>query len=169
MTKKAIQAAIEFLQNDEARDLLGLHKIRVDGQLRTRGELADLLHAALAQNEGPENSGQSNTSLTFGQAIEAVKRGRRAARSGWNGKGLFIYLNKGSVDGARLGYRPGEQPLPDHQSTLDGVRLGLFETGDTGTLTRLPNINMHSATGSTVTGWLASQTDLLAEDWTILD
>ena len=39
----------------------------------------------------------------------------------------------------------------------------------TGTITRLPNLNMRAATGSTVTGWLASQTDILAEDWVDLD
>lgn len=96
-------------------------------------------------------------SVDFGDALAALKAGNKVAREGWNGKGMFVYLNKGSVD---LGH-----PQP---RTLDGVDLGLFESGDTGTVTRLPNINMRSASGSTVTGWLASQSDMLAEDWVIV-
>lgn len=41
-----LQAAVEFLENDQARDLLGLHKLRVGGELVTRGELADVLKKA---------------------------------------------------------------------------------------------------------------------------
>lgn len=105
------------------------------------------------------------TSMTFGDALVALKQGARVARAGWNGKGMFIYLNKGSVDGPYLGFKPGEQPVENHPSTIDGVSMSLFDCGDTGTVTRLPNINMRSAGGATVTGWLASQTDMLAEDW----
>lgn len=43
----AISAAIDFLENDEARDLLGLHRIRVGNVLMTRGEVADLLRIAV--------------------------------------------------------------------------------------------------------------------------
>ena len=110
----------------------------------------------------------TTTLINFGQAVEALKAGQRVARAGWNGKGMFVYLNKGSFDGDLLGFPEGEQPRADNGSTIDGVRLGLFEAGDKGTVTRLPNINMRSATGATVTGWLASQTDILAEDWEIV-
>ena len=95
---------------------------------------------------------------TFGDALAALKEGKRAAREGWNGKGMFIYLNRGSV-----------AVLPERDTTIEGISDHLFELGDNGTVTRLPNLNMRAATGSTVTGWLASQTDLLAEDWEILD
>lgn len=96
--------------------------------------------------------------LTFGDALAALKEGKRAAREGWNGKGMFIFLNKGSV-----------ASLPERDTTIEGISDHLFELGDDGTVTRLPNLNMRAASGSTVTGWLASQTDLLAEDWEILD
>ena len=95
--------------------------------------------------------------LNFGQAIEHVKLGGRAARSGWNGKGMFIFLNPGSTD-----------RTSQDQSHFDGVPGRLLQTGDTGTVTRLPNLNMKAASGATVTGWLASQTDILAEDWTLI-
>lgn len=97
--------------------------------------------------------------LNFGQAIEALKNGNLVCRKGWNGKGMHLWLNKGSKE------------TPETQGTLiDGIPFdyrGLFEQGDVGTITRLPNINMRAATGNTVTGWLASQTDMLAEDWMI--
>lgn len=99
--------------------------------------------------------------ITFGEAIESLKDGKCVARNGWNGKGMFIYLNKGSIN---------KDPECDLEFTeIEGIKVKLFEHGDIGTVTRLPNLNMKSATGSTVTGWLASQTDILAEDWVILE
>ena len=36
-----------------------------------------------------------NDSMTFGDAIEAMKHGKRVARKGWNGKGMYIYITEG--------------------------------------------------------------------------
>lgn len=102
--------------------------------------------------------------MNFGQAIEGLKEGKSVSRNGWNGKGMFIYLNKGSHD-----FHSKDGINVDIIPQIDGVSVTLFEGGDTGTVTRLPNLNMKSATGSTVTGWLPSQTDLLAEDWGIVE
>lgn len=99
--------------------------------------------------------------MNFGQAIDAVKDGQRVQRNGWNGKGMFIYLNKGSHDFERKPVSEGGV------NTIGGVGTGLFDKGDTGTVTRMPNLNMRAADGSTVTGWLASQTDILADDWQV--
>jgi hypothetical protein len=101
------------------------------------------------------------TGLSFSQALEYLKAGRCVARAGWNGKGMFIFVNAGSHD---FNAKPDEA-----SSHIESIRTNLFNRGDTGTATRLPNINMRAATGSTVTGWLASQTDLLAEDWCIAE
>jgi hypothetical protein len=97
--------------------------------------------------------------MNFGEALEAVKAGKIAFRQGWNGKGMFIYLKAGSS--AVNPERRGEH--------IEGIKSTLFSYGNTGTVTRLPNLNMKAASGSTVTGWLASQTDLLAEDWEVKD
>ena len=35
--------------------------------------------------------------MTFGEAIEAMKDGKKAARIGWNGEGMFVYLVRGSL------------------------------------------------------------------------
>lgn len=99
--------------------------------------------------------------MNFGEVIEELKKGSSAYRQGWNGKNMFIYLNKGALDFSNLDrtsdYNEGD--------LIEGVSVNLFESWDKGVVTRLPNINMQSAFGNTVTGWLASQTDILAEDW----
>lgn len=90
----------------------------------------------------------------FGAALELLKSGHKVARTGWNGKGMYLWLEKGSHDFGN-----------EAQSYINGVRCSLFERGDKGTSTRMPHICMRAADGSTVTGWLASQTDMLAIDW----
>lgn len=97
--------------------------------------------------------------LSFGAAISELKEGRSVAREGWNGKGMYLWLNRGSA--------PSQKDYD--VAHIDGIRTDLFLTGDEGTVTRLPNINMCSATGATVTGWVASATDMLAEDWCIVE
>lgn len=94
--------------------------------------------------------------MNFGEVLEELKHGKSASRSGWNGKGMLIYLKEGSFD------RDGNVP-----SHIDGIHSGLFNTGDIGTSTRLPTICMKTASGTTLEGWLASQTDMLAEDWAV--
>lgn len=93
----------------------------------------------------------------FGTAIEALKNGYKVAREGWNGKNMFIYLNKGNIAGDTI-----------VTEKIGGIHCSLFQIGDKQTITRNPNINMKVADGSIVTGWLASQTDMLAEDWTVV-
>lgn len=90
-----------------------------------------------------------NKNLNFGQAIEALKQGQRVARQGWNGKGMYLLLFKGQEDIANaFGYGYGEV-------------LGEFSFTDT--------IAMKTAQNTMVLGWLASQTDILSEDWVILN
>lgn len=103
----------------------------------------------------------------FGGALCALKAGKCMAREGWNGNGIFVYLNKGSIDHTILPKcnEVGEVIYVTH---TEGITLELFESGTTGTTTRLPNINLRNAHGSTITGWQANQTDMLAEDWIIV-
>lgn len=70
--------------------------------------------------------------LNFGEALEQLRLGRRVLRAGWNGKGMWIALQR-----------------PDAQSKMT-----------------LPYIYMRTVDGGLVP-WLASQTDLLTEDWLI--
>ena len=72
--------------------------------------------------------------MNFGQAIEALKQGKRVARTGWNGKGMHLELQR-----------------PDAHSKMT-----------------LPYIYMYTAQGDNVP-WLASQTDMLSEDWVTVE
>ncbi|GAB3975863.1 hypothetical protein GCM10028806_34370 [Spirosoma terrae] len=103
--------------------------------------------------------------MNFGKALEAAKQGARIARAGWNGKRMFVFLEKGSsVWDAQNG-----EFLHQLEDKIEGVSTSLYNRGADGSATRLPHLNMYSATGATVIGWLASQTDMLAEDWQILE
>ena len=77
--------------------------------------------------------------MTFGHALEALKAGQRVSRSGWNGKGLWLQLHK-PTEGGRMTLPFIYMCYPDDAKTTPGARVP----------------------------WLASQTDMLAEDWTIV-
>lgn len=84
--------------------------------------------------------------VNFGEAIKALKEGKRVLRQGWNGKGMFLkyvepYTHMGITDN-------------QVEKVVDA--------------TLLPYIGMKTADNKFVP-WLASQTDMLAEDWCILD
>jgi hypothetical protein len=95
--------------------------------------------------------------MGFGGAVVALKQGLRVARAGWNGKGMFIYLKEGS-----------SPVLSPSVASIDGISSRLFNLGDTGSTTRLPCLCMKVASGNQLEGWLASQSDMLADDWTIV-
>lgn len=97
--------------------------------------------------------------LNFGGALEQLKHGAKVERIGWNKHHQFLWLNKGSK----------AEPVNEGE-IVEGIKFdGMFVQGDTGTVTRLPNINMHTAEGYTITGWVPSQVDMLAEDWVIVE
>ena len=83
--------------------------------------------------------------MDFGDAIKALKAGKRVARSGWNGQGMFVFLVPGST------FKVNRAPL-----------LGIYPEGTE--INYQSHIDIRTAQG-TVVPWLASQTDVLAEDW----
>ena len=86
--------------------------------------------------------------MNFGQAIESLKSGNRVSRAGWNGKGMYLAYQAGYPDGIAI-----------NQNTADATGLPI------GTVCKfLPYIMMRTVDGSFVP-WLASQTDILADDW----
>lgn len=93
--------------------------------------------------------------MDFGDALRALKDGQRVARAGWNGKGMWLAL---SCNGTR------QVPADGFWSAHNAEHAR--ENG--GTATVLPSITMKTATGEILMGWLASQTDMLAEDWQVV-
>jgi hypothetical protein len=86
--------------------------------------------------------------LDFGQALRYLKAGKKVARVGWNGKGQFLYIIKGTELQSGLKYGFGEsQGEPQFVDVLC----------------------MKSAQNTLVVGWLASQTDMLANDWQVVE
>ena len=88
-----------------------------------------------------------NQSLNFGDALHMLKLGKKVARAGWNGKGMFLFLVPGST------FQVSRAPL-----------LGIYPEGTE--VNYCPHIDMRTADGKIVP-WLCSQTDALAEDWRV--
>jgi len=80
--------------------------------------------------------------MNFSQALELVKTGKRIARAGWNGKGMWLVLIPADSWSTSIG--PSSARVPGAH--------------------RLPWLAMKTADDGLVP-WLASQTDVLADDW----
>ena len=87
--------------------------------------------------------------MDFGEALVALKEGKRVAREGWNGKGTFLFLVAGS-------------------NFVVNRELLLAIMGEGTMVTYRPHIDMKDAEDKVVP-WLASQTDRLAEDWCVVE
>ena len=85
----------------------------------------------------------------FSAALVYLKSGYKVAREGWNGKGMFIFLVPGST------FKVNRPPL-----------LGIYPEGTE--INYHAHVDMKTADNKVVP-WLASQTDLLAEDWMIVE
>lgn len=94
--------------------------------------------------------------MSFGHAIHALKAGHRVARAGWNGKGMWLALTPGSEIPASAARSGAVKAKVDNERGINTVQI-------------LPHIDMRAADGTIVVGWLASQTDMLADDWTVLE
>jgi hypothetical protein len=107
-----------------------------------------------------EKSYRHSDGLTFGLALEALKQGKAIARKGWNGKGMFLFLLPGGRVPKTAIHDPGLRKVIDEQVEGDS-----FEA--------LPSIRMWTTNAegrrAVLTGWLASQTDMLSDDWQIVE
>ncbi len=108
-----------------------------------------------------DNAYRPCNAMTFGLAIGALKAGERVARAGWNGKGMWLRM----ID-----------PYAPHPDTLAGRSPGMrtnpyFRAADNNAEadgTMLPWIGMKTADNKFVP-WQASQADMLAEDWMVIE
>lgn len=84
--------------------------------------------------------------MNFGQAIEAVKSGKKAQREGWNGKNQYIEL------ATCISYKNADGEIVNAEHDAIGNKAIAFV-----------------GTSGVQLGWLASQADMLAEDWKIVE
>lgn len=96
--------------------------------------------------------------MDFSEALYGLKYGDRARRAGWNGKGMWLQLVKHASQFAAL--NPVRARERTHWHTLTSVS----DTVDVTFVHMEPFIMMRTADGKFIP-WLASQTDLLADDW----
>jgi hypothetical protein len=111
----------------------------------------------------------TTNNLNFCDALRAIKSGKRVQRTGWNGKGLYAFLQPGSVHGPYLGhsFQMAMESAPTDVETIDGVSVSLFDTNAAEhTAMRYPQLCLSFPTG-TFGAWAPSQTDMLASDWKI--
>jgi hypothetical protein len=87
--------------------------------------------------------------MDIGQAVYNMKQGYKVAREGWNGKQMFLFLVPGSK------FKVNRAPL-----------LGIYPEGTE--IDYLSHVDMKTASGEIVP-WLCSQSDLLANDWCIVE
>lgn len=86
--------------------------------------------------------------MNFGQALDQLRDGGRVTREGWNGKGMFLFLVPGSTFTVEA-----SRPMGKASPELVGSQVNYR-----------PHIDMKTVDGEMVP-WVASQTDLLADDW----
>lgn len=96
--------------------------------------------------------------MNFGQAIEVLKNGERVSRDGWNGKGMFLYLVPANSYPAQTDVAKFYWAGKETGTAENGMPLVPYG----------PYIAMKTAQENVVP-WLASQTDVLAEDWDVVN
>lgn len=99
---------------------------------------------------------QATNRMSFGHALVALQDGEKVCRKGWNGKGMFIVMVPATPN-CKL-----REGTPYYNALNNASAI-------TGSVTINAHIDMYTATGEMQPGWLASQTDMLAQDWQIAD
>ena len=122
-------------------------------RLAEKSKSEDLLAVSAVNPTVDSQEHHQQPTMDFGYAVKMMKEGKRVSRIGWNGKGMFLSLVKG-------------------RDTDYHVNSEVFGTGNDGNsqdqLPVLDAIYMKTADNKLVP-WLASQTDVLAEDWQIVE
>lgn len=92
--------------------------------------------------------------MNFGKALEALKQGKKVARQGWNGKGMYLWLKPAAVV---------------KREQLHDPRLIEIADNNNGVVECCATICMKTVDNKALTGWLASQTDMLSDDWELVE
>lgn len=116
-------------------------------------EVKNLLHTQYVTAAAEEAVLHEGEEGTFGQAVESLKQGKKVARKGWNGKGMFLWLKPGTMVKSEWCHDPELKAIADKNG---------------GEIEALGTICMKTADDKILSGWLASQTDILSSDWVVV-
>jgi hypothetical protein len=94
-----------------------------------------------------DKANRKTAGMTFGLAIEAMRKGHKVQRAGWNGKGMWVALSSAKTS----------HWIPESDGKVKR------------TFSESPYFCMKTANGDLQPGWLASQSDMLAFDWSIVE
>jgi hypothetical protein len=133
VTKHYIGTKIVLAWNQEKDGKAGYAVKYEDGYISWSP--AEAFESAYREVEGDKQA------LTFGDAIHMLKLGKKVARAGWNGKGMWIGMHK------------------EH---------GTFVREECGTSLQYADFIVMKTADNKLVPWLASQTDVLAEDWRVI-
>jgi len=106
-----------------------------------------------------EKAYRQTDALSFGLAIEAAKRGAKIARLGWNGKNMFVV------------YMPALK-LPPYNTQEPGLKVNdrtAKHIGEDTLLDCQPYFAMFNAQRQWIPGWIATQSDMLSDDWYVVE
>lgn len=100
--------------------------------------------------------------MNFGEALQAVKDGKLIQREGWNGKGMFVFQRPQDVIDVQIIQNIKSLPksVKKYYANRSDLDTGIIFTG---------YLCLKAADNTIVNGWLASQTDMLAEDWVVFN
>lgn len=96
------------------------------------------------------NEAGKTMTLTFGEALAALERGRKVARAGWNGKNMWLIYILG------------------REGVVAQAGSPYYEAGMTQPFTIDPHIGMLTVRGTIQPGWQPTQSDMLATDWHVV-
>lgn len=111
----------------------------------------------------------SKSNLSYGEAIEAVKEGKLIYRNGWNGKGMYVFMRP--EDELSINFLVHVvKSLPNAvKAFYANLSLTVEGFGGDDKITFHAYLCLKAADNSIVNGWTASQTDMLANDWNVLE
>ena len=96
-----------------------------------------------------------NDGLNIMQALEALKAGYKVTREGWNGKDQWVSMTNGKT-------------LTLGEDTIWTKHIRDEADANGGTVNLSPYLSIKTAQGDIQIGWIASQSDMLADDWRIV-
>lgn len=142
----------------DENDIHDCHFIVCTGECKTQfdtvsddnaGTIEELMVIAAQKFNNRKTQEKTMEPQDFGWAIKQLKAGNKVCRSGWNGKNMFVFLVPGST------FKVNRPPL-----------MGIYPEGTE--INYHAHIDMRTVDG-TIVPWLASQSDMLADDWELVE